>query len=97
MSFKRVYTVGSVGIVILHLVACSSQSAGERDSSGQEERVDSSAVKSQTDPGQPAKCRTESGNIDVTAIKWLNKLKKPPVFAPSKEFQFAIAQLSIAN
>src|SRR6478736_33124 len=91
MSFKRVYTMGFGGIVLLHLVACGSRAADERanllDSNQQDERVNSNVVKSEESPSanEAVNCRNESGGINLQAIKWLNKLEKPPVYVPSEK------------
>ena len=87
MSFKRVHVWGSSGIFLLQLVACSGQGAGERaqarDSSQQDERVDSDAGSRVDAPVTAGKCKNEDGTLNLPELKWLNKLEKPPVYVPS--------------
>ena len=90
MTFTRIPIFGSTGILLLQLVACSaSDPVGTGKSGAQNERVDSDAVGSETDPNRADRSQQLdnpcAGGLDPKKIKWLNTLQKPPVFKPISE------------
>ncbi len=92
MMFKRVSLLGSTGLVLLQVLACSA--SGERlqtDSSGaRDERIDQAPVDagSSLDPASGARqttdeCDYRAGEpLDLEKLKWKNTLPRPRVFAP---------------
>jgi len=92
MTFTRTSSLGFSAVLLLQLIACSANdSARMAQSNAQDERVDSTAVGSGTDPKQAdGAAQTGAENSSPCAepftlenLKWLNELEKPRVFEPS--------------
>ena len=77
MTFTRVSGLGSLGVVLLQLLACSASNTNEPsrvgDANAQNERVHANGVSDESPPVTPLTA------ADVP--KWKNVLEKPPVYA----------------
>ncbi|HEY0467608.1 MAG TPA: hypothetical protein VGC79_25585, partial [Polyangiaceae bacterium] len=91
MTFTRIPILGSTGILLLQLMACSANDLARRGSGAQNERVNANSVGTDTDPdradsGQQTDEESESPcaePFELEKLKWLNQLEKPRVFKPS--------------
>jgi spore coat protein A, manganese oxidase len=85
MTFARVSSLGSTGLLLLPLLACSARSANDsaptEDAFAQKERADSNAVRSNaTDDASPC-----AEPLDREKLKWKSHLAKPAVFVPTEQ------------
>lgn len=90
MTFTRISILGSTGILLFQLVACSAQTARNGKSGARDERIDTNpagsdaTTKVTTGDGQPADvCDWHIGDaIEADKIKWKNTLERPREFVP---------------
>jgi spore coat protein A, manganese oxidase len=88
MTLERVSILGSTGLVLLQLIACSaSEEKLQKTSSGaRDERIDQTPADPDVAAGQTQKeCDYVPGEpLDADKLKWKNTLVRPRVFAPTQ-------------
>jgi spore coat protein A, manganese oxidase len=92
MTFTRVSILGSTGLALFQLLACSSslEKTQTNDSSARDERIeqtdenDASSELSTDEPKPTEECDYRPGEpLDPQKLKWKNTLTRPRVFAPT--------------
>jgi len=85
MTFTRVSSLGSTGLLLLPLMACSARSASDsartEEPAAQKERADSNAVRSKANEDE-SPCAEP---FDPEKLKWKSPLTRPAVFVPSEK------------